>query len=925
VCTRTNSYRISSKHCFPLQRRMGESVLGEIELEVRSLCEKAKKKFPDIKTQGELAIARLREAHGRAEPEVVLALASDTVLRPLLASCQTKAAPVSIHALAAIQKLLSVDSVKLAVLGPVTGALRVLAETKEEVLQVKTLQTLAFLSFPAAEESKNSALMKDALCQGLGICFKLCNAESPVTRNAASATLRQILSHFLDQTKQFLEPSSSKGEILDDIKSIDETKTETPVTVSYQVLSDFCLMLLGEKPQWLGLSSAIPKALAAEILEQAVESHSKMLTSHRQLLGFLKEMGSALNKLLRTAASDFPFTLRVFRLITTLSTKCYSSIEEDIESFLVAIIRLLDLSVDIPYWHRILALESVRKLVSSPSLLFFLHTRFDSPKNDVASQLNSTKILRLLGSLVFSLGRIIQHCSQAVHSRNPALVVLKIRQSKDRGLDMLQDFSIPAYDDLHHVFLCLESLVIVSTSIETLVSNCFGMSAPLTLAQLRTEAKPALDHVQLQQLIDICWTPLFSSISWVLDNTTDYEHSEYLFQSCVSMGISCGITGLSKSRNEFLKILCRHSLPYSFRVVLNDGVLGLVIDAPDDRSSWTLSFKNMGSLRCLFRVIEALGTILDGSWLIIFETLEYIDKIVQQHKDTLDSQDLKTSSGSSRLSLKAERGSLISRLGHEDYLFLGVSINKIFQQSSQFSDSGLSHLISSLGTLSLSSLANAATEEKEELSSAYAALKAVNSNPLQLQIPSLEALAPPNNMFSLIGFVQTLEWNMFRISKIWSFTVGHLNCVINHKVFSIRTYGVQSLSRLTKLALQTTQKSVDPLLTNNETFLRSLFSDPLIEEPVLVVASPFEDSEKSFEEMVLNPFIELFRTKYSDTRRTILAALYDIIQAAGPKLALGWKTVFQILQDNISPDASVDPISIGFKILQLILEEFLDS
>ena len=106
-------------------------------------------------------------------------------------------------------------------------------------------------------------------------------------------------------------------------------------------------------------------------------------------------------------------------------------------------------------------------------------------------------------------------------------------------------------------------------------------------------------------------------------------------------------------------------------------------------------------------------------------------------------------------------------------------------------------LLSALGTLSLSSLANVASSDTSS-SSAPASMA-----------PSPSSGAPSQALFSLTNLVGTIEHNLFRIGDLWSFALDHLSCVVRHRVASIRLYGIQCTARLVKMALkQITQKEV---------------------------------------------------------------------------------------------------------------------
>jgi hypothetical protein len=92
--------------------------------------------------------------------------------------------------------------------------------------------------------------------------------------------------------------------------------------------------------------------------------------------------------------------------------------------------------------------------------------------------------------------------------------------------------------------------------------------------------------------------------------------------------------------------------------------------------------------------------------------------------------------------------------------------------------------------------------------------------------------------------------------------VGHLTCVINHRDPSIRGYGVSALSRLCHIALS---KRPDGAVVN---------APPRPRTATVVGSGTINGESKveplQFQEMLLDPFADLSRSKYEDNRQSIL-------------------------------------------------------
>lgn len=244
---------------------------------------------------------------------------------------------------------------------------------------------------------------------------------------------------------------------------------------------------------------------------------------------------------------------------------------------------------------------------------------------------------------------------------------------------------------------------------------------------------------------------------------------------------------------------------------------------------------------------------------------------------------------------------------------LKAALSKLFESSKNLSYSSVNDLLNSLGTLSLTSLANAAATENFNSPAGLPTKKKENS------ARGNKISRPRMRMFALMNLMTTIEQNMFRIQKIWDVAVGHLNCVITHKNSSIRHYGIECFTRLAIKALQTISDS-------NIQQQSSGFSTFKDKDDSMIYQREFSVSSKSqFHKLVLTPLCELYCSKYEDTRENILNSSFEILESVGQILEDdGWPVLLKLLK-NVTTDAPTSShIRIGFKTIQLISSDFVE-
>jgi hypothetical protein len=449
----------------------------------------------------------------------------------------------------------------------------------------------------------------------------------------------------------------------------------------------------------------------------------------------------------------------------------------------------------------------------------------------------------------------------------------------------------------------------------------------------------AVDLSTLRSMVNAGCLPILAALSFLLNKTHDESLIQHLLMSYQSFTNTAGVLELTRSRDTALQNLAGFALPRNglsrddppselMKTLFGTGNISTILSTVDSRAEFAgnlskilLSPKNIQSLKALFNISHCLGRFLgNASWLTVLETFQTLDTIIHV---------------SNELNYRLSRESAFtemyqSLLPHQTEInIMAGALSRLFESTRYLDDVSVTHVLSALGTLSLSSLANAATSEGMDRSSAASALTAPTSghaSTLPHNVSSLPLnLAPPATirMFALINLIATLEHNMFRITsaRLWEIGIGHLTCVINHKDSQIRQYGVAALTKITILALSKPTTYQQGAVANTNSPLISGLSgssagggsdvvpvkklSSSTSKSLLHLSSlPPSEFPSYIQSSLLEPFSDLFRSKYEDTRENILMSVFQILQNSGQWLVKGgWKVVLAILQAVVSPNA----------------------
>ena len=836
---------------------------------------------------------------------------------------------------------------------------------------------------------------QDSLLQALGICTRLHGAKSPTVAHTSLAALRQVVALQYDRVShmmegQFQSPITSQSAVPDSSAS-DEMLAGLPVEVhnAYLLFHDLCILSKGEasdgKLKWLKLSTPIPKEVGVELIESIISSNRPLFTRVPAFIALLRDQVCPLIVRLLKESSDFRLVVRLIRTVVVLIQLYHIVLPNECEMFLSMFVRMLE--PEYPLWKRILSLEALKTVCSTPSLLYHCFVAYD--ENPPAT--------KIFGSIAHALGRFVHQTqldtggSGSAGHADPSAILWKLLpaargKGRTRGLDLLNEREPPHYDELHSASISVESLIAIVNALAVLEKPVAGDESnphptPMATPPSSTGSTPAaspkhdksieesksdsassspspsssshntnsaetkqdnadssstgnieiktdntnkpstsIDRKVVKRMATVAWCPILTALSFLVSKAHEEALIQHLLIAFQGFTNTAGLLGLQNARDAFLAELCRFALPEGLRDA-EEGKTG-----PDGTiPPVVLTSKNIQAMKSLFNIAHCLGGILGGSWLQVLQTFDKLDALLHAYRNLNTAITGGGTSGRMRavggtkksggpLSSSLSSTSLTERGGvasfevdgsqmpsSEDLTQLTSALDKLFESTRYLDDSAIVHLLSSLGTLSLSALANAATHDTEAGPTPQAMERNIRHGraPITIgQIPRTGGSGQAPRMFAVIKLIETIEYNIFRIgsANIWEIAVGHLNCVINHRDASIRRYGVESLATLTSKALGKRQAGPAPRRTRAGSVVTSVEDHQKLIEEAEEKRKEFV-SKSDFQTMLLDPLSELFRSKYEDARELILGAILKILQENGQSLYEGWPVILTILEN----------------------------
>eukprot|EP01083_Nonionella_stella_P033465 91619_1 len=836
----------------------------------------------------ERALQSLRPVRKSSGSQCLHALQSEGVLRPFLSACATKEPELTIRSLKTIQKLFTLDCVTSTTFATIIGTLRVQAESQDEQVLLKILQTLLLASTP-----RSFQVDEETFRQAFMICFRLHEIGNPAIHNTASAALLQFTSLLFYHASGRHANAANE---LDPVKSPTSQNSEPPILQKSALLfiHDMYLMAHMDTSQWLKLNKSSPLTVCLEVIDAVLKTpdNIELFCNEKDFRVLLQEHICPLLAALIRSDSKFPITLRVLRCIQTITFHYHSVLVTECEVFMSTLIRVLEPEYEL--WRKILSLETLKSLCAVPRLLYFFFTHYDMDRDTTI----------IFGSMAHALGRFVHlraldGADFSAGSKEDSALWGFFR-SASKGLDLLAENDPPNYDEMYSVSLSIGALIHIVHALSELeklrarnehvnspiISDEYGQ-IPLGIpGQANGTDELNIDEEALKGMVNVSWRPILTALSMLLEQCNTDERTQHLLLAYQSFTTTCGSLRFQEPRDQFIRSLCAFALP--------PGVRARSISDPTDvteeeAAPRALSIKNIQSLKALFNIAHCLGDSLGGTWMSLLETFEALDRLFLANEALFRSQQIK--------GIKGDQIQ-ITQQQFDDIRLLKEAMARLFESSSKLTLPAVHSVLAALGTLSLCSLANAASTENNA---------GTPDLPTRAASTKTNAAASPGGkfeprlrMFALVNLITTIEHNMYRIDSLWDVAVSHLNCIVNHKLPPIRRYGVDSLTKLCVLAITSTSGA-------NGT--RKIEGGRSVEE---------------FQHALLAPLLDLHRSKWEDAREQILCGVLEILESCGQALRGGWPVLLELLQEVVKLDPLPPYVYYGFKSIQLITNDFLD-
>uniref|UniRef100_A0A0E0FTS5 Protein MON2 homolog n=1 Tax=Oryza nivara TaxID=4536 RepID=A0A0E0FTS5_ORYNI len=556
--------------------------MAALEADLRALSAEARRRHPSVKDAAEHAI--LKELMGSCSSQVqctclecfckkpkLRSLSSameiaqnEDILRMFLVACSVKSVKLSVIGLSCLQKLISHDAVASSALKDILTTLKDHAEMTDEIVQLKTLQTILII-FQSHLQPESEVNMS----QALDICLHLLesNRSSDSVRNTAAATFRQAVALVFDNVVHAESLPSSKASsarlssrassVADNVtrsfshtlslgrNSVEPTVREKLSNVGklgLRLLEDLTALAAGGSATWLRVYS-LHRTFALDILEFVLSTYVSVF---RALLPYQQLEGEA---------GEPAFRRLVLRLVAHVIRLYSSSLVTESEGF----------------------------CIEAHTLRLLFQTFDMNPTNT-----------NVVENIVRALALVVATIQASDLSEETLAAVAGMFSSKAKGIEWSMDndasnAAVLVASEAHTITLALEGLLGVVFTIATLTDE-------------------ALDVGEGEAII--------------LEILKGYQA---FTQAC---GVLRAIEPLNSFLASLCKFTINNPNEGEKRsIVLSPGSKKVEM-LVDQRDSIILTPKNVQALRTLFNVAHRLHNVLGPSWVLVLETLAALDRAI---------------------------------------------------------------------------------------------------------------------------------------------------------------------------------------------------------------------------------------------------------------------------------------------------------
>ncbi|KAL0658495.1 hypothetical protein Bca4012_079080 [Brassica carinata] len=876
------------------------ALVAALEADLRALSAEARRRYPAVKDGAEHAILKLRSSSSASDLS-----SNDDILRIFLMACGVRNTKLSVIGLSCLQKLISHDAVEPSSLKEILTTLKDHSEMAEEIIQLKTLQTILIIF-----QSRLHPETEDNMVLALSICLRLLdNNRLPSVYNTAAATFRQAVALVFDQvvaaeslpmpkfssSSQTARTGSVTGDLSQNINNsgplekdvisgrltMRDTLSETG-KLGLRLLEDLTASAAGGSAAWLHVTS-LPRTFSLELIEFVLSNYIsvfKILLPYEQVLRH--QICSLLMTSLRTSSElegemVEPYIRRlVLRSVAHIIRLYSSSLITECEVFLSMLVKATFL--DLPLWHRILVLEILRGFCVEARTLQILFQNFDThPKNT-----------NVVESMVKALARVVSSIQFQETSEESLAAVAGMFSSKAKGIEWILDndassAAVLVASEAHAITLAIEGLLGVVFTVATLTDEAVDTGE---LESPRYELHPSSDNCTGKtsrlciSMIESLWLTILDAFSLILSRSQDEAIVLEILKGYQAFTQACGVLHAVEPLNSFLASLCK------FTIVLPTDAerKSSIVQSPVSKRSEVqveqkdvivLTPKNVQALRTLFNIAHRLHNVLGASWVLVLETLAALDRAI--HSPHATTQEVATAVP--KLTREPSRQ-------YADFSILSSLNSQLFESSALMHVSAVKSLLSALYMLSHQSM----TETSDSVSSASSK-----------KIGSIS--------FSVDRMISILVNNLHRVEPLWDQVVSHFLELAVHSNPNLRTMALDALDQSICAVLGSEQFGEDP---------------PRSRDTTLDVESKSTEL-KSVECVVLSSLRGLyFSAQKADVRVGSLKILLRVLERCGEKLYYSWPGILEMLR-SVADASEKDVATLGFQSLRVIMSDGLPT
>lgn len=952
---------------------------------MRALSVEARKKHPVVKEAAERGIVKLRvlreqyaaavrELSGESTPPMSMFRSQD-LLRPFLLACNhSDCTPKMIGmALGAVAHLINKDAIAPSDAPNIFRVLAIQAvSSSPPEVQVKVLQTLLL-----TVTWRGCDLPEEMFASGLTVCFQLSEHKNTTVRNAASATLRQIISQLFDKVeadeeeeeeiedldwsqaqtgKSAIEAGRPKGEP-ESIRALSRVQR-----CAYYVIQDLCLLSRGEHGTWLK-NVTIPQSSGFELIDQIVSQRPSLFRDKPVFTDVIRNQVCPLIVQTLRSTMDFSLLVRLMRTISTILTELSDLLVPQCEVIVAMLLQTLgsdstltgggqhgekdgvvigSFSARNPklgMWSIMLSLEVLSGVCQSGPILEVLFRNYDlEPEctNVFAGIIKSLTKVVIDGSSGLAVNQSLSFAAtSATWKQGLALFT--------RGLELTKDSNPPPLvegDALLNATMCIVAVIesIHGLAVEALLSGQLvgtvpssrtyqGPSYPGDTGAFDVEVSPgALYHAMLVK--EDVWRDLFKYFVYVFSNSTNDRLVETSLIAFEKFCMTLALLDVAVARQQAFGLLCRLSVPTHSPDGLSSGG-----QASHTSAAPPMTWRTVRSILALFRCVYHFGNTFGEYWSTLVNTFDMLD---------------------ASLLMKRTDSSFESIIDE-----VKVAMRRFVTFSACLEDAAVLHLTAAYASLSrtLVSAEIHPPRVPEGEPQASGASATALASPVDSSVPRSVTAAS----FLLRQFVKIASFNIYRVEVIWEVVEEHLSFISNCRNFTLRQYGVSALADVVIRALGRSDEAVgikDRLdaavgYINPRTLDESV-TNPSELDAVFNVRTELERLpgrrkslfQTELQTKLLATWNNFGRSRYLDTREKSLNAVYKILQSSGHVLENGWPAVFDLLRsvalggeieesvldvskhdfdDELESVWGETCLPLGFRSLKLIVDDFLDS